>query len=183
MVESRSVNYGGRYRDFVGDVEFDGHRTLWGFEYFPTTYLKSSELSGDEYRKGGEIRYFRDRKQCFTEFCREPHIAALKIGQTLLKLQDLDWSQVAVGKKVWFERTPAIIEMVLEDQGCVVLKTEDGSNFPAAVWHKQEDGSFGEREVTVKVEILSEHIYWYRKEPTANSPRPPSNLGSPSPTK
>lgn len=161
-IELREVNYGKDLRWFKGDTEFYGHHTLWGFEYFPTTYLKSSELSGEQYRKGGEIRFYRNRKQCFVEFCREPTTAALKIGETLLKLMDFNWDNLKLEQKVWYERTPAIIKMILEDQGCVVLETEDGSDFPNAVWHKEEDGAMGEREKTVKVEILSESIYWYR---------------------
>lgn len=160
--ESREVPWGGKHREFIGETEFDGHYVLWGFEYFPTTYLKSSGLSGDEYRKGGEIRYFRNRKQVFTEFCREPHIAVLLIGKTLLNLQEnVPWDKLKVGEKVWYERTPAVIDMVLEEQGCVVLKTEDGSNFPNPVWYKEDDG-YGEREKTVKVEITDPHLYWYR---------------------
>lgn len=147
---------------YIGATEFDGHHTLWGFEYFPTTYLKSSELSGDEYRKGGEIRYFKDRKQCYSEFCREPDKAVLHIGMTLLKLMDFDWHQFEVGKKVWFERTPAIIEMVLEDQGCVILKTEDGSQFPDAVWQDSSMGEMGKRDHSIKVDIFDPHVYWYR---------------------
>lgn len=158
--ELREVNYGKDHRWFISDTEFDGHHTLWGFEYFPTTYLKSSELSGDEWRKGGEIRYYRDRKLVYTQFCREPHIAVLKIGETLLKLQGFAWEHLEEGRKVWFEQTPAVIERVLWEQGCVILKTEDGSDFPEAVW--SEDGS-GERGKTVKVEFISESIFWWRK--------------------
>lgn len=160
--ELREVNYGKDMRFFLGETEFDGHHTLWGFEYFPTTYLKTSGLSGDEWRKGGEIRYLRDRKQVFSEFCREPTTAALKIGQTLLKLMDFNWDNLKEGQKVWFERTPAIIKYIHEEQGCVSLITEDGSDFPNAVWHKEDDDALGEREDMLKVEILSESLYWYR---------------------
>lgn len=91
-IELKDISYdiGKERRWHLGETEFDGHHTLWGFEYFPTTYLKSSGLSGDEYRKGGEIKYFRNRKQVYSEFCREPLIAHNKIGETLLKLMDFD---------------------------------------------------------------------------------------------
>ena len=146
----------------IGDVEFDGHHTLWGFEYFPTTYLKSSYLSGDEYRKGGEIRYFRDRKQVYSEFCREPLTASNKIGATLMKLMDFDWEMVTIGRKVWYRELPCVITMICEDQGCVILEREDKKDFPDAVWHKENDGAMGEGEDTVKVEIIDGGIYWYR---------------------
>ena len=162
-IELKEVNYGGKdMRWHVGDVEFDGHHTLWGFEYFPTTYLKQSELSGDEYRKGGVIRYYRDRKQCFEEFCREPTIAALKIGETLLKLMDFGWDRLEVGRKVYFEQTPAVVDMIIENQGCVVLKTEDGKNFPDSAWEKEEGLDTDDKQ-TIKIEVLSDKIWWWRK--------------------
>lgn len=163
-VETKQVNYSNEtYRDFIGDTEFDGHRVLWGFEYFPTTYLKSSELSGDEYRKGGEIRYFKNRKQVYSDFCREPLIANNLIGATLLKLMDFNWDLLHIGAKVWYRELPCVIYMICEEQGCVVLKREDGKDFPNAVWHDEGCGAMGEGEDTVKVEIISESIYWYRK--------------------
>ncbi len=162
-IELKELTYdvGKEKRWHLGETEFDGHFVLWGFEYFPTTYLKSSGLSGDEWRKGGEIRYFKDRQLCYTEFCRDPLIAANKVGSTLLKLMDFPWDVLKVGQKVWYERTPAIVYMVLEDQGCALLKTEDGSKFPNAVWADGES-ALGEHEETIKVDILESHVYWYR---------------------
>jgi hypothetical protein len=156
-LELKKVIYGNSHRWFLGDTEFDGHHTLWGFEYFPTTYLKSSELSGDEYRKGGEIRYYKNRKLCYTEFCREPHLALLKIGATLLKLQDFPWEYVVIGKKVFYDSTPCTIHRIIEDQGFIILKTDDGKPFPVPVW--DEDG---ECKDSIKVEIISPNIWWHR---------------------
>lgn len=152
-------------RPFVGDTEFDGHYVLWGFEYFPTTYLKSSGLSGDEYRKGGEIRYFRNRKQCYSEFCRDPLVAHNKIGATLLKLMDFNWDKYKVGEKVWYNKLPCVITMLCEDQGCAVLEREDKQPFPHAPWHNPEDwmGGGPDESDSVKVEVTSENVFWYRK--------------------
>ncbi len=162
-IESRKVDYGSNYRDFIGDTEFDGHRVLWGFEYFPTTYLKSSGLSGDEWRKGGEIRYFKNRKQVYSEFCRDPLIAINLVGGTMLTLMDLPWDKIKIGSKVWYRELPCIVTRLIEEQGCVILEREDKQDFPDAVWHDESDGCMGEGEDTVKVEIVSEGIYWYRK--------------------
>jgi len=153
----------GETRAFVGDTEFDGHYVLWGFEYFPTTYLKSSELSGDEYRKGGEIRYFRNRKQVYSDFCREPLVAHNLIGATLIKLMNFDWDNLVVEKKVWYRELPCVVKYIIEEQGCVILEREDKKCFPNEVWLDEGCGSMGEGEYTVKVEIISDSIYWYRK--------------------
>lgn len=160
--ETRKVEYGGNYRDFIGETEFDGHYVLWGFEYFPTTYLKSSGLSGDEYRKGGEIRYFRNRKLVFTEFCREPHIAALKVGATLLKLQDsVQWDKLREGEAIYWRDTPATIGYIMHNQGCFIAKAEEGHTFPDHVWAKEEYEKL-ENKTEVKIDILDPYIWWWR---------------------
>ncbi len=162
-IETRKVDYGGQYRDFIGDTEFDGHHTLWGYEYFPTTYLKSSELSGDEWRKGGEIRYFKDRKQCYSEFCREPLIAANKIGGTLLKLMDFDWERLKEGRKIYWRETSAVIGYIMPEQGCFMVKVDGAERFPDHVWQTEEEGFKLENPQEVKISIFDPHIWWYRK--------------------
>lgn len=158
----KDTEWGGN-RAFIEDTEFDGHYTLWGFDYFPTTYLKSSGLSGDEWRKGGEIRYYKDRKQCYSEFCRDPLVAHNKIGATLLELMDFNWDKYKVGVKVWYRELPCVVRSLVEEQGCVILAREDGKDFPDAVWHDENDGCLGEGEQFVKVEVLDKNVYWYRK--------------------
>lgn len=161
-IELKEVNYGNKdMRWFVGDTEFDGHHTLWGFEYFPTTYLKSSGLSGDEYRKGGEIRYFKDRKQCYSEFCREPERAIRLIMETLPKLRDLDWDKIKVGYKLYWENQPAVISMVLEEQGCIVIKADGIEHFAERPWVKEDHEKF-ENSSEVKIEIIDPKIWWWR---------------------
>lgn len=163
-VEFKEVEWAtDKTRAFIDDIEFDGHYVLWGFEYFPTTYLKCSGLSGDEWRKGGEIRYFRNRKQVYSEFCREPLIAHNIIGGRLLELQKFNWDKFKVGTKVWYRELPCIVTMLFEEQGCVILEREDGKDFPDAVWRDDDCDSMGQGEKSVKVEVLDKNIYWYRQ--------------------
>jgi len=148
---------------FIGETEFDGHYILWGFEYFPTTYLKSSELSGDEYRKGGEIRYFKDRKQCYSEFCREPEKAVLHIGATLLKLQDFDWNCYFEGAKIYWRDTPGIVKRLIPEQGALIISVDGAVRFPdpphaVESWEKLEDPT------EVKIDIFDPHVWWYRRD-------------------
>lgn len=164
IVEFKEVEWANdKTRAFIEDTEFDGHYVLWGFEYFPTTYLKCSGLSGNEWRKGGEIRYFRNRKQVYSEFCREPLIANNIIGGTLLKLQEFNWDNYKVGQKVWYRELPCVVTMLCEGQGAVILEREDKKDFPNAVWHDESCGSMGESENHVKVDVINSDVYWYRK--------------------
>ena len=83
------------YRDsefYLNDTHFDGHFTLWRFEYLPKTYLKESELSGEEYRKGGVVKIYRDDICVLERFCREPNRAIFIIAETLPYLMDfMNW--------------------------------------------------------------------------------------------
>ena len=66
------VGEGQDYHFEVDDINFDGHRVLWSFGYESKTYLKESELSGDEWRKGGHMWIKRNGVSVFKEFCRTP---------------------------------------------------------------------------------------------------------------
>lgn len=148
------------------ETSFDGHRVFWSFKYTPENYLKESEISGDEIRKGGYIEIFRNDECVLKRFCREPHHAASIMYSLLLKCQEMNWERVKEGTKLYFWSTPAIIERVVGD-GEIILKTEDGKDFP--LWgYEQEDIKEG-RSVnddwtnTMKCHATDDGIYWWRK--------------------
>lgn len=167
-IEYRELSYdthiGRESRWHVGDIEFDGHHTLWGFEYFPTTYLKSSGLSGDEYRKGGEIRVYRDRKQVYSTFVRETERAISMLHDIMSKLQSLDWDKIQTGQKIYYENTPCTIGYVMMNQGAFMLKADDGHKFPRPGYAQEHpDEHEKDEDSEVKVDVLSHGIWWYRK--------------------
>ena len=156
-----SVTKGSEYRQEVDGINFDGHRVLWGFSYEPYTYLKESELSGEEWRKGGYVRFFKDGIQVFEDFCRKPDNAVFRIASLLYKLQELSWSDIKEGTKIYWRDTPCVIERVILGQGAMLLKAEEGHKFPNPVWAK-EDWQKIEDPTEVKVDLLDPHIWWHR---------------------
>jgi hypothetical protein len=152
----------------VDGIDFDGHKVLWGFEYKPENYLKESELSGDEYRKGGTMTIFRNGVSVFKEFCRTPERAFVVMAYTLPKLQDFyEWDELVVGKKLYNHDVPCVITSVCDD-GEIIVQTEDGSRIPWAFQIEEEkngESSPSEDEWWDKdrVHILSEHLHWLRK--------------------
>lgn len=153
----------------VDGVPFDGHRQLWGFSYEPKTYLKESEISGDQWRKGGSIKIFKDNVQVAEEFCREPLSAASRMYGLLIKYMDFDWEKVKVGAKVYYSDEPAIIKYVFLDQGCVVLEPDGFEEFRKPAYQVEDEKNpsgmdyTGERRDHIKIEILSDRIWWWRK--------------------
>lgn len=144
----------------VDGVQFDGHNVLWGFSYKPSTYLKESELSGEEWRKGGSIKFFRNDIQVFEEFCREPERAAIRILELLGKLQDIDWDSLE-GRKIYWRETPAVVERVILEQGCMIVKVDGAERFPERIW-ADEDWQKLEDPTSVKIDVLDPHIWWFR---------------------
>jgi hypothetical protein len=162
--ETTQVKHEGhtQYAHEVDGINFDGHYVLWGFSYEPETYLKESELSGEEWRKGGTIRYFKNGIQVYEEFCREPHVAILKIGTTLLKLQEVQWDKLKEGEKIYWYETPAIIRRVITEQGAMIVVPEEGHTFPDPVWAEEEWQKLEDRK-EVKIDIFDPHLWWWRK--------------------
>ena len=165
--ELKSGMVSGEYVQEVDDINFDGHRTLWSFNYEPKTYLKESELSGDEWRKGGTVKIFRNGVCVFNEFCRTAERANYLVQVNLPKLQGFDFEYFKVGRKIYNHDWPCVIESICDD-GEFICKTEDGSDIPWA--HKIESIKNGEAtesdfdwKDTDRVHILSEHIWWFRK--------------------
>ena len=148
-------------------VPFDGHHTLWSFSYEPKTYLKESELSGDEWRKGGSLKIFRDGACVFEEFVREPERALRYIAWYLPKLQDFPWEYMVVGRKLYNHDVPCHVERLCNN-GEVIVKTEDGSDFPwaykiEAIKNGEMTEADDEWKDEDRVHVLSDHLNWHRK--------------------
>lgn len=148
----------------IDGVKFDGHDVLWGFSYEPKTYLKESELSGDEWRKGGSIKFFRNGVQVYEQFCRESERAAINILELLSKLQEIDWDKVKEGTKIYWRNVPATIGYVMLEQGCFMVKPDETLNiheFPDNLWAK-ENWEKLEDPKNVKISVLDPNIWWWR---------------------
>jgi len=147
----------------VDGEQFDGHFDLWSFSYEPKTYLKESELSGNEWRKGGSIKFLRNGIQVYEDFCREPERGAIKILELLSKLQDVDWDKVKEGTKIYWDNTPAKIGYVMLEQGCFMVEVDGVDRFPEPVWAEEEYEKY-EDPKSVKISVLDPKIWWWRKD-------------------
>jgi len=71
-----------------------------------------------------------------------------------------------IGRKIWYKRQPAIIDHLIMDQGCIVVKKEDGTNFMMTdPWYNgQAHMNEWMIEKEIKVDIFDNDIYWFRPE-------------------
>lgn len=146
--------------------EFDGHRALWSFSYQPYNYLKESELSGDEYRKGGSIKIFRDGVCMRKEFCREPLNAASRMWHLLAECIDGMCEYAVVGRKIYHAGVPSIVDSICDD-GEIIVRTEDGKDY-RIYGHTQEDEKNGDFDNEWKdkdrIHYTDKRISWFRSD-------------------
>jgi len=158
-------------------IDFDGHFNEWKFEYIPKTYLKESELSGDEWRKGGSVKIYINGDCVLDEFCRTEENAVVLVSKHLYELKCFfetflgvdkgDWKKSIVGMKVYHSGVPSIVESYLGD-GEIILKTEDGEPYKiygSKLEDMKESPDHYEDEWNDKdrVHITDTRIFWWRK--------------------
>ena len=155
-----------RFKD--GKIQdFDGHRIQVDIGIKTYNYLKQSELSGDEIRRGGTGTIRLNNFQVMEFFFRDPLEALISARRILQKLFDHPiqiWRpeerEKIKGRLVFYHDYPCRIKYAIWDQGCVILETEDGKPFPKHAWQNEDEY---EKESTAKVEIFDRSIWWYRK--------------------
>jgi hypothetical protein len=70
-----------------------------------------------------------------------------------------------IGRKIWYYEQPAVIDYLLLDQGCIMIRKEDGTGFDMSrPWDDEEDRICNEwhGKNKVKDDILVKTIYWFR---------------------
>ena len=149
-----------------GGIEaFNGHRVLIGFTYKPQNYVKESHISGSEVRRGGELIITFNDKPIYGKFCREPERAAIEVIRLLPELLEHParlWKaeEDLINRKIFYYGVPAVVTDFFGDQGNIMIKAEEGQEFPHQPW--QDDELDDEQYIEVKDDILSKHIWWFR---------------------
>jgi len=157
-----------------GDVHgFDGHRGLVRIEIEMSNYLKESGISGSEIRKGGVAKLFVDDALVHTFFARDPVYAMQQMTPLLTRLQEHPadvWSpqgrERLIGRKVYYDNVPGVVRSWLPDQGAVVIEADEGHSFPKPAWWGDDEGDDWEWKDRIKTDLLSDKIWWFRREPT-----------------
>lgn len=164
--QEKELKFGEGRLPEVDGIPFDGHRVLWSYSYEPSTYLKESELSGDEWRRGGCAKIFRNGVCVLNEFCREPERALRIFAWHLPLLEEFPFECLEVGRKVYHAGVPSIVDRICDD-GEIILRTEDGK--PYEIYghkheDKKEDGEnfIDEWKDKDRVHFLDKRIFWHR---------------------
>lgn len=156
-------------RHEIDGVNFAGHFLEWKLEYNPETYLKESELSGNEWRKGGHVKIYLNGDCVLNEFCREPERALMLLSKGLHELQchfelfgvDIStWKEDLVGKKVHHGGIPSTIVRYGHD-GEIFVKRDDGKPYGPDLYPSVYDAQDDEWKDQDRVHITDKRINWH----------------------
>ena len=157
---------------------FNGHRPLIDFKFESYNYLKTSEWSGDEIRKGGSCTILMDRVPVYSFFYREWRQAFREAEQKVTLLMEHTiavWDpaarEAAIGRAVYYQRTPATVTGFDWEDGEVYLSSDLPEGFPPLIFELEEYANGErrappEREMSVRTDLFDPNIWWHRKRLT-----------------
>lgn len=151
-------------------IDFDGSAPSWSIAFEETNYFRKGEI-----RQGGRCTIFRNSQKFYEVGAREMGFGLAKAQSILMHLQEhplnffsRNWKEELIGRKVWYQTDPAIVESIIEDQGCVMLIPDADCVpiFQPSPWQVEDDGTmFGDDDNTsAKCEYLYEKIGWFRSD-------------------
>lgn len=153
----------------INGIHFDGHFLEWKLEYSPQTYLKESELSGDEWRKGGYVRIYLNDDCVLKEFCREPERALMLLAKGLHELQCYfellgipnlaTWKEDIIGKKVHHGGIPSTVVRYVSG-GEVIVKRDDGKDYRPDLYPSLINDPDNEWKDEDRVHITDKRLNW-----------------------
>lgn len=165
------------WADVSGDgthwSQFDGHHHLVDITYNTWNRREVNAWKGrDEIRKDGRWTISINREQVWEGLCRDALEDLLTIRRTVQRLLDHDainWNdgqsaaEQLLGRKVWFERTAAVVsDTSVLDQGYVMLKPEGVDAFPCLQSQLDATDPDLDENDEIKVDLLSRGVWWWR---------------------
>lgn len=155
-------------------VPFDGHRRLIDVEITSSNYEKESEYSGDEIRKSVTGSIIVDGVKLVEIFGREVQQVMKWLDRAIDQFSEHEsnWfskkaREALPGRKIYYYNQPATIKRIIEDQGCLIIETEPGFVAPNRNDDEDDFDTWEDWRVDghyeVKDDVLSPHIWWWRK--------------------
>lgn len=146
------------------------HRPCWDIEVRQRNHTKQ-KWGETQINSGVGVTIYCNQRPVYTFTVRDIEYALAKAQTLLIDLGEHPFNFIfpekEIGRKVWYHNQPAIIDRLLLDQGCIMLKYDGEGGFDMKhPWDRPEDGGPSEwdGESSVKDDILSSNIWWFRDD-------------------
>ena len=145
--------------------EFDGvPGARWGIEYYPTNYFRN-KWDENSIERGRYLVITRNEEVFYDGFMTIHEALSLVLDGRLdehpLELNERDFDKKMIGRKVWFDHQPAIIERYIKGQACVILVPDNKEAFDRPGDY-ENDGWWEESKSDIKCDIFSTSSNWFR---------------------
>lgn len=146
-------------------IQFSGKAPTWGVTFNEVNYTKT-KWGETEIGNSGVCWITRNGENFYEVTGRDMSYALSKAQYFLVKLleecplylSERNWKEQAKGMKIWYNGEPAIIDHVTSMNNLWVTPVNGNFKTPEG-W---EDDDFVEYKDGLVVDLLSEHITWYR---------------------
>jgi hypothetical protein len=89
------------------------------------------------------------------------------LSESFFSVFSRNWKEEIKGRKVWHHNQPAKVKYICEGQGAMILEPDGIDKFEPQIWQIDEDQDrqewMAEYGDSVKVDMLSESVHWFRK--------------------
>jgi len=151
-------------------MQFSGHTICWGIRFETNNYTKT-KWDETEVREGSNCVITRNGEDFFDVSGGSLDYCLSKARQILFELQEhpisffeKGFEERIIGRKVFYRDQPAIIASYFKG-GRLVIKAENPDGFTPAAFELDRDyPRDDEDKYQVITDILSPHIWWWRKE-------------------
>ncbi|MBN6186332.1 hypothetical protein JQN58_04945 [Aneurinibacillus sp. BA2021] len=148
-------------------IQFAGHSVNWGIQLEQHNRIKCKwdeaealESMRAVITRNGEKFYSvpgRTFDYCYT--------AAMQIiyraQEHVIPFHFRDFEKDLIGRKIYYDRVPAIIKSYIKGQGCVMIEPEEGYTFPRPIY--LDRGEEHEDSTSVKADMFADgYIWWFR---------------------
>jgi hypothetical protein len=138
----------------------------WGIEFYPTHYYKS-HWDDTEIRAGRHLVITRNGLPFYDGFMTLHEALAYvldgKLDEHPAELNNRDFDEHLIGRKVWWRSEPGIITYYCKGQAAVILKPDGIERFtPPKEYEGDGFGGYDDDEGEIKASIFDNHIWWFR---------------------
>jgi len=109
-----------------------------------------------------------NQKKVYEFRCRDVEYGLARSQVLLSKMSEhpFDFAdpESMIGRKIWYHRQAAVIDDLMLQQGCIMIRKEDGTGFDMSQpWRDEDDlEDPWDNQNIVKDDIFTEQIWWFR---------------------
>ena len=151
-------------------IEFESeHPVRWGIKFEPKHYRKDKwDESRLEY--SAPVTITRNGEDFYTLWgglnygIDKARVLISEINEHPIDFNSIDYDKRIIGRKVWWRSQPAIVTGWCRRQACVILEPDGIEKFSVPAEYVGDPLFDNEEDrISIKDEIFSEHINWFRE--------------------